>query len=132
MLRRLQCSRLILLLMFATASQVSLAQLDSEEILPSEYVVRSVTPADRVHVVITKPRARIHLAKTYQPIARLVLEEDDTDYYDELPDLQIGYRRPELVNTTGHIVSDDLSDEVKLRLVLARKKALEAHSRNWG
>lgn len=131
MMRRIQCLHLILLLMAAMASQASLAQLDYEETPPSEYVVRIVTPVDRVRAVITKPRARIHLAKTHQPVARLSLNEDDTDYYDETPDLQIGYRRPELVNQTAE-VHDDLSDEIKLRLVLARKRALEAYHKNWG
>jgi hypothetical protein len=131
MLRRFQCSHLILLLMAAIASQPSLAQLDYEETPPSEYVVRIVIPVDRVRVIIKKPRARIHLAKTHQPIARLFLNEDDTDYYDEAPDLQIVYRRPELVNQTAEI-HDDLSDEVKLRLLLSRKRALEAYNRTWG
>jgi hypothetical protein len=117
--------------MAAIASQPSLAQLDYEETPPSEYVAQIVTPVDRVRVTIKKSRARIHLAKTHQPIARLFLNEDDTDYYDEAPDLQIGYRRPELVNQTAEM-HDDLSDEVKLRLVLARKRALEAYNRNWG
>jgi hypothetical protein len=131
MLRRSQCLHLILLLMAAIASQASLAQLDYEETPPSEYVARIVTPVDRVRVTIKKPRVRIHLAKIHQPIARLFLNEDDTDYYDEAPDLQIGYRRPELVNQTAN-VHDDLSDEIKIRLVLARKRALEAHNRTWG
>ena len=117
--------------MAAIASQPSLAQLDYEETPPSEYVARIVTPVERVRVVITKPRARIHLAKTHQPAARLFLDEDDTDYYDETPDLQVGYRRPELVNQTAEI-QDDVSDEIKIRLVLARKKALEAYNRKWG
>ena len=131
MTRRSQWLHLILLLMAAIASQPSLAQLDYEETPPSEYVARIVTPVDRVRVTIKKPRARIHLAKTHQPIARLFLNEDDTDYYDEVTDLQIGYRRPELVDQTAEI-HDDLSDEVKLRLVLARLRALEAYNRTWG
>ncbi len=117
--------------MAAISSQLSLAQLDYEETPPSEYVAQIVTPVDRVRVTITKPRVRIHLAKTNRPIARLFLDQDDTDYYDEAPDLQIGYRRPELVNQTGQ-VHNDLSDEIKLRLVLARKRALEAYNKNWG
>jgi len=129
--RRLQCSHLILSLIVATASQLSLAQLDYEETPPSEYVVRIVIPVDRVRVTMAKPRQRTHLARTYQPIARLFLNEDDTDYYDETPEFQVGYRRPELINQTAE-VHDDLSDEIKLRLVLARKKALEAYNRNWG
>ena len=131
MMRRIRCSHLILLLIAATASQPSLAQLDYEETPPSEYVVRIVTPVERVRVTIKKPRARIHLAKIQQPAARLFLNEDDTDYYDESPDIQVGYRRPELVDQTAEI-HDDLSDEIKLRLVLARKRALEAYNRTWG
>jgi len=117
--------------MAAIASQASLAQLDYEETPPSEYVARIVTPVERVRVVIKKPRARIHLARVQQPVIRLAVNDDDTDYYDELPDLQIGYRRPELVDQTAK-VHDDISDEVKIRLVLARKRALEAYSKNWG
>jgi hypothetical protein len=108
-----------------------LAQLDYEETPPSEYVAQIVIPVDRVRVTIKKPRARIHLAKTHQPIYRLFLNDDDTDYYNELPDLQVGYRRPELVNRTAE-VHDDLSDEIKLKLVLARKRALEAYHTTWG
>jgi len=131
MMRRIRCSHLILLLLAATASQLSLAQLDYEETPPSEYVAQIVIPEGRVRAIITKPRARIHLAKTHQPVARLFFDEDDTDYYDEAPEFQIGYRRPELVNQTA-AVNDDLTDEVKLRLVLARKRALEAYTKTWG
>jgi hypothetical protein len=113
----------------ATASQVSLAQLDYEETPPSEYVVQIVTPVDRVRVIIKKPRHRIHLAKTHQPIDRLKINDDDTDYYDELPEFQIGYRRPELVNQSADV---DLPDEIKIRLLLARKRALEVYHAKWG
>ena len=40
--------------------------------------------------------------------------------------------RPELVNITGQVVDYELSDYVKLRLVLARKKALERYHEKWG
>ena len=116
--------------MAATTSQASLAQLDYEETPPSEYVARIVTPVDRVRVTIKKSRTRIHLAKIQQPVARLKIDDDDTDYYDELPEFQVGYRRPELVNQTAKI-HDDLSDEIKLRLVLARKRALQAYHSTW-
>ena len=130
MTRRIRCSHLILLLIAATASQVSLAQLDYEETPPSEYVARIVTPVDRVRVVIKKPRARIHLVRVHQPLIRLAVNDDDTDYYDEPPEFQVGYRRPELINCTAE-VHDDLSDEIKLRLVLARKRALERYHEKW-
>ena len=135
MTRRSQCLHLIPLAFITavaiTTSNPSLAQLDLEEIPHYEYVAQIVTPVDRVRVVITKSRARLHLAKTNQPVARLFLNEDDTDYYDETPDLQVGYRRPELVNQIAD-VHDDLSDEIKIRLVLARKRALDAYWANWG
>jgi hypothetical protein len=115
--------------MTAIASQASLAQLDYEETPPSEYVVRIVTPVERARVTIKKPRPRIHLAKTQQPVARLFLDEDDTDYYDEAPDLQVGYRRPELFNQSADV---DLPDEIKIRLLMARKKALETYHKKWG
>jgi hypothetical protein len=115
--------------MAATASPPSLAQLDYEETPPSEYVARIVTPVDRVRVVITKPRARIHLARVQQPVIRLSVNDDDTDYYDETPEFQIGYRRPELLNQSANV---DLSDDIKLRLLLARKRALQAYRQNWG
>jgi hypothetical protein len=59
------------------------------------------------------------------------LDDDDTDYYDELLDLQVGYRRPELIDQTADM-HDDVSDEIKLRLILARKRALEAYAKTWG
>jgi hypothetical protein len=133
MTRRYQCLHLIplALLLVAIASKPSLAQPDYEETPPSEYVARIVIPEGRARVTIKKPRPRLHLAKIQQPAARLFLNDDDTDYYDEAPDLQVGYRRPELVNQTGQ-VHNDLSDEVKIRLVLARKRALEAYHKTWG
>lgn len=112
----------------ALSSQPSLAQPDSEEITHSEPVVLSAIPEGRVRVVVTKPRARIQVAKVHQPVARLLFEEDDTDYYDELPDIQVGYRRPELINQSADV---DLPDDIKIRLLLARKRALEAYHQNW-
>lgn len=131
MMRRHTCSYLIAsaLLVALLTSQPSLAQSDLEETIHYEPVVHSVTPEGRVRVSIKKPRARIQVAKTHQPVARLFLDEDDTDYYDEPPDLQVGYRRPELFNQSADV---DLSDEIKIRLLLARKRALEAYSKNWG
>ena len=80
---------------------------------------------------LQKAKPKLHLPRTLKPLSNLQLEDDDDDYYNETLEFQIGYRRPELVNQTGK-AHDDLSDEVKLRLVLARKKALEAYDRNWG
>ena len=131
-MRRQSCLYLIPLafLMSATASQTSTAQPDHKDPYHYESVARSVTPAGRVRVTVTKHRPRTHLARTQQPVIRLLAGDDDTDYYDETPEFQVGYRRPELVDQTAE-VHDDLSDEIKLRLVLARKKALEAYQIKW-
>ena len=86
-------------------------------------------PVDRVRVTIKKSRSRIHLARVQQPVIRLAVNDDDTDYYDEPPDLQIGYRRPELV---GQSATVDLPDDIKLRLAIARIKALATYQRTWG
>lgn len=95
---------------------------------PYEWSAPYVTQSGRVRVVITKQKPRLHLARYQRPVVQLVLEDDDTDYYDELPDIQVGYRRPELVNQTADV---GLSDEIKIRLALARIKALEAYNRTW-
>jgi hypothetical protein len=87
-----------------------------------------VTQSGRVRVVIAKQKPKLYLAKSQRIL--LVLDDDDTDYYDEFPDIQVGYRRPELVNQTAN-VNDDISDEIKIRLLLARKRALEVYHANW-
>jgi hypothetical protein len=80
---------------------------------------------------LQKAKPRQHLPRTQKPLSNLRLEDDEPDYYDELPEFHVGYRRPELVNQTGEVI-DDVSDEIKLRLVLARKRALERYQEKWG
>jgi hypothetical protein len=63
-------------------------------------------------------------------VVNSVLDDDNTDYYDELPDLQVGYRRPELIDQTA-TVDGDISYEIKIRLALARMRALEAYTKKW-
>jgi hypothetical protein len=81
---------------------------------------------------LQKAKPRQHLPRTQKPLSNLRLEDDEPDYYNEVPEFQVGYRRPELVDTTGQVVDDELSDYVKLRLVLARMKALEQYHKKWG
>jgi hypothetical protein len=80
---------------------------------------------------LQKAKPKQHLPRKLKPLSNLRIEDNDDDYYNETLEFQVGYRRPELVNQTAK-VHDDLSDEVKLRLVLARKRALEAYNRIWG
>ena len=110
---------------------VSQAQLDqSWNINPYAWSAQTVTHEGRVRVTITKTKPKLYLARHQRPVVSLSLNDDDTDYYDEQPDLQVGYRRPELVNQTGEV--QDISDEIKLRLALARLKALQKHREIWG
>jgi hypothetical protein len=81
---------------------------------------------------LQKAKPKQHLPRKLKPLSNLQLEDNDDDYYDERPEFHVGYRRPELVNITGQVVDDELSDYVKLRLVLARKKALEKYYEKWG
>jgi hypothetical protein len=108
-------------------SQSQLAEVSDNNRL--EWVAQTATAGGRVRVTITKHKPKLHLPKTQRPVVRLALNDDD-DYYDETPEFQIGYRRPELVDQTAE-VHDDISDEIKIRLVLARKRALEAYHANW-
>ena len=96
-----------------------------------DWSAQTVTQSARVRVPITKTKPKFYLAKLQRPVVRLSLSDNNDDYYDDFPDIQIGYRRPELVNCTAN-VQDTISDEIKLRLVLSRKKALEKYQENWG
>ena len=123
--------QILTLVILGLISHQSLAQ--SDQLLvhsPYEWVAQTVTAEGRVRVTITKPRVKIHLAKIQRPILRLAVTDNDDDYYDETPEFQVGYRRPELVNQTADV--QDVSDEIKIRLLLARKKALAKYHENWG
>ena len=93
-----------------------------------KWPVHSVTPDGRVRVIITKNKPKLLLAKSQRPIVH-ALNDNDPDYYDELPDIQVGYRRPELINQSADV---ELPDEIKIRLLLARKRALARHKEIWG
>jgi hypothetical protein len=133
MMRRLLCilPKALTLLTLAVISQQSRPQsaqaLDNNR---SEWAVQTATVGARVRVTITKHKPKLHLARPQQPLIWLSANDDDTDYYDELPDLQVGYRRPEIIDQTAKVY-DDISDEIKIRLLLARKRALEAYHVNW-
>lgn len=135
MLRRHLCMNKLLqiltLAVLVLTSQLSPAQSDHRwDSNRLGWDAQTATAGARARVIITKPKVKLHLAKTQRPVIQLSANDDDTDYYDELPEFQVGYRRPELVDQTAE-VHDDLSDNIKIRLVLARKRALEAYDRKW-
>ena len=123
--------KLLLVPMLASLLLISHAQSDiPPDTNRYEWSARTVTHEGRVRVTITKTKHRTHLARQPRPVIHLVVNDDDTDYYDESPEFQVGYRRPELVDQTPQ-VHDDISDEIKIRLILARKRALEAYHATW-
>ena len=131
MMRRLSClcALTTITLILGLQSHPSLAQEDPlPEITRLESPAHIAIHAGRVRVTITKTKPRLHLAKQQRPIAKLFFEDDDSDYYDELPDIQVGYRRPELIDQS---VDLELSDHVKIRLALARMKALKRYEEIW-
>jgi hypothetical protein len=130
-MRRHSCIRTLLQILTLAILPLEVSQAESDprwETCHSACVAHSVTPGGRVRVIITRQKPRLYLAKSQR--ISLVLDDDNPDYYDELPDVQVGYRRPELVDPTAQ-VDDDLSDEIRLRLAIARIKALQAYDRNW-
>jgi hypothetical protein len=136
MMRRQSCTHtlltVLLLGLLALVSQQSQAKLEPLwDTCPSVCAVQTATVEGRVRVIITKTKTKLYLPKIPRPLARTFINDDNDDYYDETPEFQIGYRRPDLIDqaTDTH---DDLSDEIKLRLILARKRALEAYNRTWG
>jgi hypothetical protein len=136
MMRRQSCSHtpltVLLLGLLALVSQQSQAKLEPlRDTCPSVCAVQTAIAEGRVRVIITKTKTKLHLPKIPRPLARTFINDDNDDYYDETPEFQIGYRRPELIDQTVDI-HNDLSDEIKLRLILARKRALEAYNRTWG
>jgi hypothetical protein len=85
-----------------------------------------VTP---VTVTAKKSQAKKHilLPRTLKPLARMNMDEDDDNYHDDM-DLQVSYRKPDLVDNREL----PLSDYVTLRLANARRLALDEYRRIWG
>ena len=129
-------NKLLQILILATLGLIS--QQSQSELVQvsdtnrSEWGAQTATAGARVRVTIKKQKSKLHLAKLHRPVIQLSVNanDDDTDYYDELLDFQIGYRRPELVDQTADI-HNDISDEIKIRLLLARKRALQAYHATW-
>lgn len=133
--RRQSCMRTLLQLLVILALPLGVSQAQSDTPLNSnryEWSAQLVTAGVQGRVIITKYKPKLHLTKSQRPVIHMIRlsADDDTDYYAELPDLQVGYRRPELIDQTAD-VHDDVPDEIKIRLVLARMRALEAYHQNW-
>jgi hypothetical protein len=133
-MRRQSCLHILLQILILAALPLGASQAESDHYWSTnryEWSAQTATADGRVRVTITKRRPKLYLTRHQRPVILSKLSDDESDYYDELPDIQVGYRRPELVNQTAEIY-DDISDEIKIRLVLARKRALQAYHANWG
>jgi len=128
MMRRFVCTltQALALTTLAAISQPSPADTElRSDINRSVWVAHSVTHAGRVRVVISRQRPKFFLAKTLLP--RFASDQDD-DFYDDLPEVQVGYRRPEVVDQSADL---ELSDTIKIRLALARIKAMKKYTETW-
>ena len=64
-------------------------------------------------------------------LSNFKVDDNDDDYYDDRQEIYNSYRRPELVKID--VVDDaDLTDEIRLRLAIARSKALKKYQEVWG
>ena len=137
MIRRNLCTpTLLLALLVATLALIS-HQSRAELVTISDsshyvWVAPTAIADGRARVIITKTKAKLHLPKIYRPVVRLAVNDNEDDYYDETPEFQVGYRRPELIKTATIDDNIDLTDEIKLRLLIARCKAVEKYKEVWG
>jgi hypothetical protein len=60
------------------------------------------------------------------------LDDNDDDLGLDDDSLQTGYRRPQIVKDKVPDKDDDISDEIKWRLFLARQLALLKYQEKWG
>jgi hypothetical protein len=92
--------------------------------------VADQTPVSRIkkvkHTVLVT-QIKMHLPRSLKPFVTVIKAEDDHDNDDSF-DLQVAYRRPDLVDNNKL----PLSDYVQLRLANARRLALDEYRRIWG
>ena len=128
MMRRLLCTltQALALATLALINQPSWADMElHSDTNRSAWVAQTATHAGRVRVVITRQRPKYYLAKL---LPKFYADNQDNDYYDDLPEVQVGYRRPELIDQSADV---ELSDAIKIRLALARLKALRRYEATW-
>ncbi len=90
----------------------------------------------RSHSALKTPmRTKSVLARVVPKAQRRLLITNDLSDGDDGPpgsselDLQVPYRRPELIKVSD--ADDDLSDYVKTRLLIARVRALAKYQETW-
>ena len=77
-------------------------------------------------LVRAMPFAQRHALKVTNP---LLCDDDDDDDSDEI-DMQVAYTRPRLHKSKINVDTDH-SEYVKIRLMIARMRAMEVHKKTW-
>jgi hypothetical protein len=122
--------KLAVLVLFAilglSTSQAKMTSVERTFIFHKSSVSMSQTVTKNV-LVHALPKAQRRL------IALNELTDDDNDDApgpDEL-DLQVLYRRPEVAPAPERKAQDDISDYVRVRLAVARARAVQAHQARY-
>ena len=71
---------------------------------------------------------KLHLPRLLKPFVPVMIVDDDNDDENDVVDIQVAYRRPDLVENSEL----PLSDYVQLRLAHARRLALIKYQEVWG
>jgi hypothetical protein len=87
-----------------------------------------LTKAQTLRKLTRKPK--LLRSNPYQVPSSLDDNDDDLGLDDD--SLQTGYRRPQIVKDKVPDKDDDISDEIKWRLFLARQLALLKYQEKWG
>ncbi len=78
-------------------------------------------------------KQQLLLSQQYQPLSNLLLTDGDDQYEHEDVDHHRSFSRPRVENQKDDSEDDDeLSDYIKVRLVIARLKALKKYQEVWG
>jgi len=95
--------------------------------VPVAYSADQARPAiKKITVKKSEAQAKIYLPRSFRLAVRLEIDDDDRD--DDSIDLQIAYRRPDLVDNSEL----PLTEYVRLRLAHARRLALAKYQEIWG
>ena len=115
------CKKHLLIVWLVLLSGISLANTNSPTSSPDG--VRPILTPTAIKKEVRPARAKAlvnHVKRSY--IANSSIDDNDEDDADIL-DLHTGYRRPRVVDNDD----EELSDYVKLRLAVARARAMEIY-----
>jgi hypothetical protein len=116
------CKKHLLTVWLVLLSGISLANTSNPTPNPDGANQITTRTGIRKEVRLARAKALVNHVKRSHTVSLISMDDEDDDDADIL-DLQVGYRRP-------RIIEDDdieLSDYVKLRLAIARARAMEIY-----